>query len=312
LEERFVDLTLDDLGKPTSCTITKRMIQVSFDNNKTLRFVRRGLTQFLHELELRRRDLKHLKPEDVLVKWYDLGLNTVFSAFRGEDCSYVVYRVTSDKYVPIPHRVLFEHVDQIVRMAGIDTKYEVTRYFTRTAAKWLLWSCPLNYARVGDALNIYLYVSNANTGNDSIKVFGYGEILKCANGLTVAKGARIRVIHVKDVQGILKRVADAVREVMVKLEKGKNFWVETIERLQRVELRQDQMKRWINDLLSVLPKKYHGWFYKYLNENVETFGATAEALFQTVTALVPRVRNQALHGELDKRAHEIISLVKVK
>jgi len=310
LDEKFVDLSFDQLSRPVSATVTKRMVEIHLDGDKVLRFVRRGLTQFLHELGLTRRDLKSLRPEGILSKWYQLGLNTVFSAFRGDDGAYVVYRVTSDKYVPIPHRVLFEHVDQLVRAAGIDAKYEITKYFTRTAARWLLWSNPLSYARPNDALNIYLYVSNANTGADSIRVFGYGEILRCVNGLKILKGASVRVLHVKNAQGVLERVAKAVREVMVKLENEKDLWCDAIERLQHIELTKAQMRRWVNDLLATLPAKYHGWFYRYLHENVDTFGETAEALFQAVAALIPRVENKALHDRLNEAAHEIVALAR--
>jgi hypothetical protein len=175
-----------------------------------------------------------------------------------------------------------------------------------------LYSVPLKYARVDDALNIYLYVSNANTGNDSIRVFGFGEILKCENGVTLTKTASVRIIHVKDVQSILSRVTNAVREVMEKLGKEKEFWVEAVEKLQYVQVTEDEMMGWVNRLLETLPYKYRGYFRMYLNRNMREFGRNAEALFQAVTALVPRVKNYTLHKQLDKCAHEILAIARTR
>jgi hypothetical protein len=42
------------------------------------------------------------------------------------------------------------------------------------------------------------------------------------------------------------------------------------------------------------------------------FGRNAEALFQAVTALVPRVKNYTLHKQLDKCAHEILAIARTR
>jgi hypothetical protein len=176
VESRFVDLPSFALGKPQNVAIERRVLEVQLERG-TLRFVKRGLTQFLHTINFKRSDLSKLKPEDILSAWDKLGENTIFSAFIDKN-KYIVYRVTTDYYVPIPHRVLFTHVDNLLKNAGFNTPYVIKKWFTRTSATWKLYSIQLKYARLNDYLNIYLYVSNANTGADSIKVFGYAEILK--------------------------------------------------------------------------------------------------------------------------------------
>jgi hypothetical protein len=309
-EREFVDLLPDKLGVPIDAWVGRRVLELRFEDGSEVRFVKRGLTQFLHQVGLRKRDLRRLSPRDIIDRWYELGLNTVLSAFTDQG-KYIVYRVTSDAYVPIPHRVLFTHVDEVLRSAGINTTYKVERWFNRTAARWLLWSNPLRYLRKGDALNIYLRVSNANTGVDSIRVTGYGEILACANGLTTERGQSIKVIHVRELQGVLSRVTDAVKAVLARLAESQHLWVDAIERLQHVTLSKEEMNRWMNDLLMILPKKYQPYLYKQLHENEALFGeGNAEALFQAVTWLVPRVKNQALHERLDKVAREMLAVAK--
>jgi hypothetical protein len=309
-EREFVDLLPDKLGVPIDASIGRRVLELRFEDGSEVRLVKRGLTQFLHQVGLRKRDLRRLSPKDIIDRWYELGLNTVLSAFTDQG-KYIVYRVTSDAYVPIPHRVLFTHVDEVLRSAGINTTYKVERWFNRTSARWLLWSNPLRYVRKGDALNIYLRVSNANTGADSIRVTGYGEILACANGLTTERGQSIRVIHVRELQGVLARVTDAVKAVLARLAESQHLWVDAVERLQHVNLSKEEMNRWMNDLLMILPKKYQPYLYRQLHENAAIFGeGSAEALFQAVTWLVPRVKNQALHERLDRVAREMLAVAK--
>jgi hypothetical protein len=311
----FIDLLYDSIGRPVDVQFlyNRRVVEVLTDRNYTLRFARRGLTQLLHAIGRTRREFNELRPEDIMKEWDKMPVNTIFSTFKdhGEDGGevYVVYRVTTDYYVPIPHRVLFTHIDNVLKDIGFDIGgYEVMRWFARTAARWRLWSISLNYARKGDALNIYLYVSNANTGNDSIKIIGYGEILLCKNGLTLTKGTRVRVLHVKDMAGTLERVARGVATVIDRLRAEKEFLVLSIEKLQNIELTPEREREWINRLYEILPQKYHSVLSKYWSRNVNVFGNTAEALFQTITALNSRVRNKAIHNKLDKYAHHILEL----
>lgn len=315
--ERFVDLMYDSVGRPIDVRFLYggRVVEVVTDRNYTLRFARRGLTQFLHAMGYTRRDLKRLKPEDVLKRWDSIPINTILSAFKDivdGNRVYVIYRVTSDEYVPIPHRVLFQHVDSILRDAGFNTNYEVVKYYTRTGARWLLWETPLKYAREGDAFRMYLYVTNANTGNDSIKLFGYGQILLCKNGLVTENTiSRVRVYHVRDVKTVLARVTKALKEVLDKMTITNNEVVQAIERLQTIELTDDQLREWQRKLYEMLPRKYHALLATHWTRNIEVFGGTAEAVFQTMTALNSRIKNYRLHQQLNRQINELLAVAMV-
>jgi len=303
---KFVDLPPYVLGKPISVSVERRFIEIQLERG-TIRFVKRGLTQFLHTIGFKRSDLSKIKPEDVLSAWDKINENTIFSAFIDNN-KYIVYRVTTNYYVPIPHRVLFTHVDNLLKDAGFNSPYVIKKWFTRISATWKLYSMPLKYARPNDYLNIYLYVSNANTGADSIKIFGYGEILKCHNGLAITKGMRVRVMHVKDLNSILERVTKAVQSVLKKIELENVMWAERIEKLQQIELDESELRNWYSKLYDLLPAKYHKYLYRYWSNNLNEFGNTAETVFQTVTALVSRVKNYEVYRRLDKMANELLAI----
>ena len=309
MSEKWFDFLPDQFIKPISANMNKKMIEIKFEDGKTLRFVKRGLTQFLHSIGLKKCDIHKYKPEDILNKWYDIGLNTVLSAFKDGE-KYIVYRVTSNEYIPIPHRILFKHVDMLIKKAGIKTSYTIQKYYTKTSAKWLLYSAPLEYARPNDVLNVYLQVSNANTGNDSIKVFGYGEILQCKNGLILTRGARVKIMHVKTIQGILERVTRAIQIVVKKLIEEKEIYVTSIVKLQNITLTKEELNEWVNKLTDSLPNKYKYQFAYFFDKNLKIFGNNMQTLFQTITALTPRVKNYTLHKQLNKYAHEILAMVR--
>jgi hypothetical protein len=313
-QPQFIDIYAGDVGSPrevaiyTGASRRRQAIRIVTSKGYVLSFTKRGLTQLLHALGYTRRDLETLTEQDILKAWERLDASVVFSAYKWNGV-YSVYRVTSDLYTPIPHRVLFQHVTDVLKDAGFNVEPEVKRHNVRVGARWLLWSIPLNYARPGDAVGIYLVVSNANTGDDSIKVYGFAEIVKCRNGLILGEvKARVRVFHVHGLQGVLERVREAVLEVIKKLAETKEELKSRIERLQEIQMTPKKREEWLKRLFETLPKKYHPYLMEQWARNRREFGETAEALFQTVTALIPRVRNEEVRGKLNKHAQELLAL----
>jgi hypothetical protein len=307
-----VDYYVGDLGIPRAVRFLYggRVVEVEMSKGVTLRFAKRGLTQFLHAIGYTRRDLKRLREQDILNAWGRMDASTVMSAYKWDGIS-VVYRVTSDLYTPIPHRILFQYISSILEEMGFNPEPEVRRHNVRMSARWHLWSVPLDYARPGDAVGIYLVVSNANTGNDSIKVYGYAEILKCRNGFVLADAmARVRVFHTHGLQGVLERVKEAVLEVVKKLIETREELRDRIERLQELRLTPEKREEWLRRLYETLPRKYHPYLIEQWARNKREFGETAEAVFQTITALVPRIRNEHAREKLNKYAQEVLAVAR--
>jgi len=308
-QDKFVDYYVGDLGVPRAVRFLYggRVIEIEMSKGQVLRFAKRGLTQFLHAIGYTRRDLKKLTEQDILNAWGKMDASTVLSAYRWDGVS-VVYRVTSNLYTPIPHRVLFQYVSSVLGELGLNTGYEFTRHNVRASARWRLWSLPLNYARPGDAVGIYLIVSNANTGADSIRVMGYAEILKCRNGLILTDVmARVRVFHTHGLQGVLERVREAILEVVKRLSATREDLKKRIERLQELRLTPEEREEWLRRLYETLPRKYHPYLAEQWLRSKREFGETAEALFQTITYLNTRVRNEEVREKLNKYAHEILA-----
>jgi hypothetical protein len=90
----------------------------------------------------------------------------------------------------------------------------------------------------------------------------------------------------------------------------KDLWAGHIEKLQQIKLDESELRDWYNKLFELLPVKYHKYLYKYWNSNLSDFGSTAETVFQTITALVPRVKNYELHRRLDKMANELLAIAR--
>ena len=252
-----------------------------------------------------RSQLTKLGGLDALVKRGDLMLRALVL----EDGAYYIVRATTTKYTAVPHRVLFDFVKGVIREAtGLDIEPRVVSYKRRTVAYYPVYEVPLNYARPRDMIRISLAVSNANTGQHSIKVYGYAEILACKNGLMLSEVSSVAVMaHRGSVEDVLKRVAEAVKEVLNSLREKYPLVARRIEALQDVPITESVIRNWLKVMREKLGMRYVTWLEAALARNKAEFGNTALTLFQTMTYLIPRVRNEKKVKELNKEVNELLN-----
>jgi ribonuclease I len=120
--------------------------------------------------------------------------------------------------------------------------------------------------------------------------------------------AKVRVFHTHGLQGVLERVKEAVIEVVKRLAVAREELKDRIERLQEIQLIPKKREEWLKRLFETLPRKYHSYLMEQWRRNRKEFGETAEAVFQTITALVPRVRNEEVRSKLNKYAQEVLAV----
>jgi len=306
-EERFHEFNIGSLGDFDVQLFGTKSLHIYTDWGKLV-VKNRALTQLLHLMGLSKRDLKGSTAERVqeLIRQRD---DIVLSAVEIDDGIFYVFRAVTEGYVAIPHRVLFDYAKGVLREMGLDVEPNIVRYTRRTVAYFPLFKVPLKYGRPNDAVCVMLGVSNANTGAHSIKVYGYAEILVCANGAIIKDFAsRIRVFHVSDIKSVLRRVGDAIKDVVGQLREKSDWLARRIESLEKVEIEEWKINTWLELMSQRLPKKYRKWFARVFYGNREAFGDTAEALFQTLTYFVPRLMkvNEDLATRLNSEANKIL------
>lgn len=234
------------------------------------------------------------------------GKDIVISAVRVNEGTLVAFRVTTTEYTPIPHRVLFDFAESVIKEAGVSIiEKRVIRFFRRTAMKFVIYEQPLNYARPNDALRVSLIVSNANSADDAIHVYTWVDILACKNGLVIHDIASKHIVHVGNASSILRRVGEAIRDLLAQL--NVEELRRKIEALQDVALSESTIQNWLKAVTARLPRKYAEWLQRELRRSTSEFGNTAEAVFQAVTAVASRAKNERVAKTLSKLAYEIIT-----
>ena len=234
--------------------------------------------------------------------------DVVLRVFKIDENTYYVVRATTTKYVAIPHRVLFDFVRGVIRdVAGVDVRPRVVHYSRRTVAYYPLYEVPLNYARPNDAVRISLAVSNANTGEHSIRVYGYVEVLACSNGLVLADISKaVRMAHKGRLEDVLSKVAESVKEVLSMLRDKYPVIARRIEELQDVKITDTVIRNWLEALKRRLGIRYTAWLGITLRQNEEVFGSSALAMFQAMTFLIPRIRNEDKASALNKEVNKLL------
>ena len=218
---------------------------------------------------------------------------------------YIAGIVASEEFTPIPHRLLFEAVERYLRdELGIDvieTRYQ--KWFKRAGMFYVIDRLPLQYAGTDDILSYGILVTNANTTRDSIRVYPYAEILKCQNGLIgLNMLKRVRIVHRGRVEDVLKKVLDAVADSIRELQKLAISWKYKIERLELRKVHPLELTVWLQTMRDIVPKKYHSLLERSITFNVDKYGATELARFQTLSWLSRKMTNIKLQKELQKMA----------
>jgi len=204
-------------------------------------------------------------------------------------------RVTTERYVPIPHKMLVEYVSEL--MGSRPAK--VTKFRYRTVFMW----------RIGEtsATRAYLAVSNANTGVDAIHVYGYLEILVCSNGLYSTKICGFASVpHVGTAQSVLEKVKVGIMNVLNSIRARHREFDERIRELERIRIEPSKVDEFLAWFRNAFARKYYSILLNAIKEFRTRYGDTLATLFQAVTYVIPRMQSEFASQRLSRIAETMV------
>jgi len=214
--------------------------------------------------------------------------NTLISTYTQNDKVFYVYRVTSDKYVPIPHSVLFKEVQRVLARANINVLPRVYELGYGVLARWSLDTYTIRVRGRQRDIGLHLDVFNANDARHAIKVYAYSLVLSCMNGLILPEYFRsIRVRHLsykQSIEDILAKVRIYVAEIV----SNKKRIVRSVEHIFNVftEVPMDKkIVEWVEQKLSRLPQKWRMTYRAMYSEAVREYGENMYAVLYGLTHL---------------------------
>lgn len=159
----------------------------------------------------------------------------------------IVIRITSTEFIPIPHSVVLQAVEEGLGNANIIFK----RTVEYNGGMWATWDTNLttnNY-------KFRIWVYNYNDGSHGLRIGTGAYVLVCSNGLMRWKGhERMRIVHKSDIEKVRQKIADFI-DVSV------NKYLELdelIERAKTIEINKERAKdilrrlnipKWIRDYI---------------------------------------------------------------
>ena len=301
----FLDLTVSptDVVDVQVYPYSRSLHLILSDGSKLSKLIlkRRPLTYLLHDIGVKVRDLK----EKMLLVKNNIPKSLegkIIRAIEIEPGVYYAVRVTSPEYVPVPHTKLFNVVSDTL---GIEPA-RVRRFAVRTVAYWKIASIPIPL-RDKDELTAMLMVSNANTGRHSIKIYGWYELLACANGM-IASGISsiVRITHRSSIESILDKVKRAVIEVKEEIADKIYEYREAILQLNRPIPRRE-FREYLERIKETVPKRDHGKLNKLLREYLRDFGYSYQTLFQLATYFASRTGNYHAMLKLSKLSEKLLA-----
>lgn len=200
--------------------------------------------------------------------------------------------VATELYTPIPHTTLRDAILGAFEEWGINVEWRWKDYFKRTGIVFVIDKLDVHYARVGDAVEYGVLVTNANTAEDSIRVFGYANILRCSNRLINSRlSRRIAIVHKGEVERVLAKVVEAVRRILSEVDDWAESVVRRLETLQTHPISEEEIKAWMKVLKPKLPKKHLAKLARNLRANRREFGDTRLAVVQALTRTAEEARS---------------------
>ena len=263
----------------------------------------RAVNQFLSKLGITKMNL-------ILQKTYSKTQEVLNTAIMNTDSKIVlaispqntVYRVTTEAYIPIPHRLLFDYVANVIN--------EYTHIEYKKIEKWdrstvCIYRLPKLDTK---SLGVYLGVRNANTGDSSIGLFGFYKILVCQNGLISNKYCEtVRVMHKasktmsreEQISEMLRKVGHATRKVLVKLPE----YQRVIESMEATPLEKSIMLAWLKTYTKKMPMAV----YSALKDRISVESETVFGLSQALTYVAThKVKNPSWKIKLMKLGSKVL------
>ena len=290
-DERFVDLKSPFDVRDVKSFRNGRVVIVETNDGRVI-FKRRARSQ-----------LEKLGGVDALKERDDI----VVRALVIDNGVYYAVRVTTEGYTALPHRVLFDYARDVLKKLGIDSEPLVRKYHVRTVAYYKMAESKLS---TGGSVVYYVAVSNANTGNKSVRVYGYVTVKhgNMTGGFAVREiSAFVKTTHKGKAENILGRVSEAIKDVAKRLAKSHEELARRIESLGNVKVSTDEIRAWLQHERELLGRKYESWFARIFNESRQQLGDNALALFQALTFMASKVKNEKLSEELNKEANELLN-----
>jgi len=255
-----------------------------------------------------------------LVKWNENKLldalkglkNTLISTYTQNGKIFYVYRVTSDKYVPIPHSTLFKEVQRVLARAGINMLPRVHELGYGVLARWSLDTYTIRVRDKQRDIGLYLDVFNANDARHAIKVYAYSLVLQCMNGLILPEYFRsVRVRHLSykySAEDVLARVRLYVAEIVVDRKKI----VRSVEHIFSVFIDvpiDNKIVEWVDKKLERLPEKWRKMYRAMYSEAVREYGENMYAVLYGLTHLqhnVPKSYKSYIKNVIESVIDEVM------
>jgi len=238
--------------------------------------------------------------------------NTLISTYTQNGKIFYVYRVTSDKYVPIPHSVLFKEVQRVLARAGINMLPRVHELGYGVLARWSLDTYTIRIGNGQRELGLYLDVFNANDARHAIKVYAYSLVLQCMNGLIVPEYFRsVRVRHLSykySVEDVLAKVRLYVAEIV----SNKKRIVRSVEHIFSVFIDvpiDNKIVEWVDKKLERLPEKWRKTYRAMYSEAVREYGENMYAVLYGLTHLqhnVPKSYRSYIKNVIENVIDEVM------
>jgi len=246
---------------------------------------------------------------DRIYKRLEEGKPIILSCVKVDEGILKAFRVTSEEYTPIPHRELFNAVQEALEVEGIKIiRTEYCEWIKRVGMTYYLKEVELKFVKVRDVLASGLLVTNANTAHDSIRLFAFNIILSCRNGLTTRELAgRIYLRHVGIKQEILKRVKVYAVELARKIIDASETIADNIVELEQIEVERRELNGFIIALKNKMPRKWHRLTDSLYRSFLKKHGYTLLTGFQVTSGLTTRVTNATLQQKLQKLSEEILT-----
>jgi len=240
---------------------------------------------------------KRLKTKaNELIKWDTNKLldalkglkNTLISTYTQNNKVFYVYRVTSDKYVPIPHTQLFMEVQRVLARASIAVVPWIYNLGYGVLARWKLDVYTIRVRDKRRDIGLYLDVFNANDGRHAIKVYAYSLVLQCLNGLILPEYFRtVRIRHLSykySVEDVLAKVRIYVAEITV----DKKKIARSVEHIFNVFVDvpiDKKIVEWVERKLNRLPQRWRMTYRAMYSEAIREYGENMYAVLYGLTHL---------------------------
>lgn len=284
MEESFGELFLNRENVREIDAFEKSVFIWTKDGKKHV-FYRQSLTQLLKLAGLNRIALREDPSYTVEVLERYIRENGIYIGYVEKPANggvvRFVFRATSERFTPVPHSVLFGHLEQGI-LKGY--RWEWKQWVKRRGKFYVVDQFSIPLAEKEDVIAYGVLVTNANTGRDSIRIYGFMKVLACKNGMVASKlTKRVTVVHVGEITSILERVEFGVRRLLVQLKEYVPEVQEKFREYTEIELDWAREEQWMDAFLKKLPKRSHRWFMNVWNENVKKYGFTLYAKMQALS-----------------------------